>query len=281
MSPAQKIPPPGFDDIRINRAPKIDRCEPGWRFAPLPLREHDFWYVIEGKGEAVVGDRTFPLSAGSYIIYPPASDPSASQHPAYRLELFIVRFDLLDNRSQPIETSQTSFPRFGRVRDTAFFLSMIHRCERDWRHGDPTGLRQARLLFHQMLLQLWDEAFRPPPTVGEAQIQEVLVEIQKDPGKRWSVDMLARRCQWSRTQLTRRFRAATGVSPVEFLIRTRLERANRLIEETDMTLSQIADALGYRDVYFFSRQYKKFLGQPPSRRRQSGSAQRISGDAPN
>jgi AraC-like DNA-binding protein len=43
-----------------------------------------------------------------------------------------------------------------------------------------------------------------------------------------------------------------------------LRHPRQLLIETDLTISQIADALGYRDVYFFSRQYKQVFGIPPT-----------------
>jgi len=43
-----------------------------------------------------------------------------------------------------------------------------------------------------------------------------------------------------------------------------LAHAAQLIQETEMPLAQIADDLGYRDLYFFSRQFKRYRGVPPS-----------------
>jgi transcriptional regulator GlxA family with amidase domain len=47
------------------------------------------------------------------------------------------------------------------------------------------------------------------------------------------------------------------------MIRRRIQRAATLLSESSLTISQIADAMGYRDVYFFSRQFKQKMGQSP------------------
>jgi len=49
-----------------------------------------------------------------------------------------------------------------------------------------------------------------------------------------------------------------------FVIQTRLELARQLILESGLSLMDIADELGYQDLYFFSRQFKQRYGQPPS-----------------
>lgn len=162
-------------------------------------------------------------------------------------------------------------PGGGIVHDTTAFSAMAHGCEACARRGDPLGARRSRLYVEQMLLQLWDEAFRPAPSPMDRQIHAIVSAIEEEPGARWCVDDLARRACLSRSQFTRRFRAATGMSPAQYVIRTRLERARQLIQETEMTLGQIAGALGYEDIPFFSRQYKRFLGHAPGalRRRRS------------
>ena len=67
----------------------------------------------------------------------------------------------------------------------------------------------------------------------------------------------------------RKFRAATGAPPHEYMIQSRVAEARRLLGETDLPIKSIARRLGYGDVYFFSRQFKKFAGVPPALFRRS------------
>jgi len=63
----------------------------------------------------------------------------------------------------------------------------------------------------------------------------------------------------------------TGETPKDYMIRARLERAATLLRESSQTIGQIADALGYRDAGFFSRQFKQKLGFSPARFRCRGN----------
>lgn len=257
--------PPLFASIRLNVRPQFYRCEPGWKWAPPPLPDYDLWYVLDGNGFLTIERQRFDLAAGVCFLLGPGSRPNATQNPARRLLVFAVHFDLLDADREPLPPSRVMLPPLGAVvRDAASFSALAHGCEAHARRSDVLGTRRSRLYLEQMLLQLWDEALHPAASPADAQIQQIVRAIHKEPGARWCVDDLARAACLSRSQFTRRFRAVAGMSPAHLVIQTRLERARQLIQETDMTLGQIAHALGYSDTAFFSRQYKRFLGHPPS-----------------
>jgi AraC family transcriptional regulator, arabinose operon regulatory protein len=254
-----------FHNVCINGAPRFTRCERGWQWHPPPMQDFDLWYVLEGVGRIELGSQKIPLAAGSTLIFSPGSKPLGSHDPERRLHVFVSHFDFLDQRGKRILLSADQLPPLGlTIRDNLFFATLAHRCVNAFRRGDELGTAQSRVAFHQMLLHLWEEATHPPPSLVDLKIQELIHSIQSESDKRWSVEELARKSCLSRSQFTRRFTTVTGLAPAQYLIQTRLERATRLIQETDMTLMQIADALGYKNVYFFSRQYKEFMGHPPS-----------------
>jgi transcriptional regulator GlxA family with amidase domain len=82
-------------------------------------------------------------------------------------------------------------------------------------------------------------------------------------------DALAEEVGTSPATFRRRFRQATGTSPHEFLLHCRSAEARRLLGESDLPIKQIATLLGYRDVYFFSRQFRELAGVPPATYRRS------------
>ena len=63
-----------------------------------------------------------------------------------------------------------------------------------------------------------------------------------------------------------------NVPPHEYVLQSRVAEARRLLAEGDDPIKTIAARLGYRDVYFFSRQFKRFTGVPPALFRKSRQA---------
>lgn len=61
----------------------------------------------------------------------------------------------------------------------------------------------------------------------------------------------------------RRFRDATGQTPHDHRLALRVAAARQMLGETDLPLKQIADRLGYRDVFYFTRQFTQRTGITP------------------
>jgi transcriptional regulator GlxA family with amidase domain len=160
------------------------------------------------------------------------------------------------------------------VLDREFFTLLAQRCESAFLHGGDMGQQRAALCLAQMLLQLEEEAYRVAPSPRDILLEGVVAAIRQDPGATWPVEELARRACLSPSQFSRRFRAMTNMSPGNFVVQARVQRARQLALETGMSMSQISDALGYRDVHFFSRQFKRWTGQSPGSLRRAALSQR-------
>lgn len=66
---------------------------------------------------------------------------------------------------------------------------------------------------------------------------------------------------------SRRFRKATGYGPVEYVQALRLEEAKQMLETTDHLIEDVALAVGYSDLAFFCRIFKRNVGITPARYR--------------
>jgi transcriptional regulator GlxA family with amidase domain len=73
----------------------------------------------------------------------------------------------------------------------------------------------------------------------------------------------------SAVQMTRRFKAAYGMTPSDYVTSLRLSRARALLAETKLTLEQIAEQCGYDDGLYLSRIFTKKLNISPSQYRKA------------
>ncbi|WP_460662196.1 helix-turn-helix domain-containing protein [Kribbella swartbergensis] len=155
-------------------------------------------------------------------------------------------------------------PRWGEVLDRELLGVLARASDAGYRRGDVVGRRQAELCLEQLLGMIWDAVHNPGRGGTDTAVDEVARLIRQDPGRDWSVAEMAGRAALSRAQFTRRFVAQMGMSPAQYLIQARIDRADQLLTETGMTVTQVAAALGYTDVPYFSRQYKQRTGRSPS-----------------
>ena len=75
-----------------------------------------------------------------------------------------------------------------------------------------------------------------------------------------SIAKLADEVAVSERTLIRRFKAATGLTPIDYIQRVRVEEAKKLLENGDATIVAITDAIGYSDLGSFRRVFKKQTG---------------------
>lgn len=104
----------------------------------------------------------------------------------------------------------------------------------------------------------------PPGTLSERALQQTRRYIDNHIGERISLADLARAAGVSRFHFARQFRRRTGESPMEFLLRLRIDRAKTLLEPGDARVVDVAAALGFADQSHFTRTFRRVVGVPPS-----------------
>ena len=91
----------------------------------------------------------------------------------------------------------------------------------------------------------------------------VLDTIHENPGEPWTVDSLARLYGQSRTAFASHFKLATGMSPMNYVRRWRINLACRMLEDNALSIDEIAFKSGYADTNAFNRAFKRETGSSP------------------
>jgi len=117
-------------------------------------------------------------------------------------------------------------------------------------------VREGRFLLEGATVVSLDEAFLRK--LFEA-VQQHLLDDQ------FGVESLARKIGFSVSQLERKVECITGQRPNEFIRSIRLERARQLLERRAGTVSEVAFEVGFNNLSYFARSYKRKFGFPPSR----------------
>jgi AraC-like DNA-binding protein len=93
-------------------------------------------------------------------------------------------------------------------------------------------------------------------------------DMQRQLHVPWTVNLMAEKVYYSPPHLHRLCQRFYGQSPMQRLTTFRIERAKHLLTDTDWSLMQIANSVGYKDVFNFSTRFKKSSGIAPSRYRE-------------
>ena len=128
-------------------------------------------------------------------------------------------------------------------------------------HGLAARLRAAAIL--PAALEMLHVPGERAATGIDPRILRLLTELDAQCARPWAIGALARRVQMGPTAFRQAFRAATGASPQQHLERLRLDRARRMLIDTDLSIAAIAAAVGFPDPYHFSRVFRRVTGAAP------------------
>ena len=137
----------------------------------------------------------------------------------------------------------------------------------DGYHIHPSAVRMAGYL--QAALGLLMET--APPRGGEAltvYARQGAAFLQQNYSRSIGVEEAARQAGVSRSCLYRAFQAEFGCSPSAYLIRYRIQRATQLLRHSTLPISAVAASVGFEDPLYFSRAFRRAVGQSPTEYRQ-------------
>lgn len=103
------------------------------------------------------------------------------------------------------------------------------------------------------------------PTLDDLFLQKILDVIHsKIEDSNLGITDLCNAVHLSQTQVFRKLKALTGLSPMRYVLKIRLHKAKKLLQSTALNVSEIAYDLGFTDPNYFSRAFSKEFGAPPS-----------------
>lgn len=103
----------------------------------------------------------------------------------------------------------------------------------------------------------WSQGIRDPLVMKAVQA------MHDDCVRIWTLDALAHHAGLSRTSLAERFRESMGNTPLNYLRTVRMQKAMAALSESERSLEQIAQEVGYTDAFSFSKVFKRTVGVAP------------------
>ena len=103
-----------------------------------------------------------------------------------------------------------------------------------------------------------------PEDRGADRVYRALAHIHRHYDEKLPVTLLAQLEHMSVSRFRRLFREATGLSPMEYVTALRMNQACQLLARTDLSLEEVARAVGFQDQFYFSRVFKEHAGTAPS-----------------
>lgn len=156
-------------------------------------------------------------------------------------------------------------PTFLNAEKHPYILKHAEDMLKIWETRSSFYVMEARLLAERILIEII-RIFDNPSSGFElgGRLSPALNYINQNYDKNITNERLAELCDLSTTHFRRLFKEQTGISPMQFRENIRLHWAIKLLESQMFTISEVAEQLGYSDIYHFSKVIKRHTGNPPS-----------------
>jgi len=99
--------------------------------------------------------------------------------------------------------------------------------------------------------------------LNDARLAPALTALHAAPGEPWTVDTLADKASLSRSAFADRFQRVMGASPAAYVAEVRMQEARALLRDSDVSVAQIAEQLGYATEAAFRRAFRRVVGATP------------------
>ncbi|TLS52627.1 helix-turn-helix transcriptional regulator [Paenibacillus antri] len=246
---------------------KMYRLDYRWAIAPRKLNHNVLWYVREGRFTFAVDGESFRAESGD-LAFLPANAVAASRAIGETIELCSVNFDaeigFFPSKAWsdwvPVPAKQRAPER---VRDAMSFMAELDASDAVTRRLTLQG--HMLLLLGALIESALESGGRADDAlpIADAQIAGIAEYIVCSGERMPSVAELCELARLGESQLRKRFKQATGMSPLQYVHFVKLEQAKRALERRDERVSDVARRLGFEDANYFSRLFKRWAGCSP------------------
>ncbi len=228
---------------------------------------HRFNLVVnlQGRGDAIVDGLRISLEPGTCVLIFPHQHHRHVREESTFSWLFIS-FELKDDAA--LDTLRNTPVRFPDA-----CMEYLELLTRNVSRVNRTALLTALILDELAAQAPRREKSKPrqqhPPATESALIDKANLFIRGHLHEDLSVERVAKHCAYSPSHFRNLYRRRMGLSLGAYIREMRISRAQELLSSSDLNITEIAYAVGYRSVYAFSAAFKKMTGTPPLRYRRA------------
>jgi AraC family transcriptional regulator, arabinose operon regulatory protein len=244
-------------------------------YTKVPVTWHDYnytpsfskmYYIMEGEGYLKIGNQEFYPKPGELYILPAGVNQSYGTISEHTLGKYwchftsklgdLQLFDIVNTSSYVVNVPQAEEMK-------KHFERLIY-----YTHSDEltSGLRVRSILLEiiSTFIELCDHTkLNIKATSTFDKMSAVLKYIEDNTSHHITVEELALIAHFQPNYFIHVFKNYTGLSPIQYINRHRLEKAVHLLAFTNLSISSIADSIGL-ELAYFSRMFKEHSGYAPS-----------------
>lgn len=236
---------------------------------------HELYYMVKGSTTYYIGDKIYHVEQGNFVFIPKGILHKTDYEDNDKNERVLLSFGdiLFGNELQEVrEELYNSRVICVQEEQMPYFEKLLQQIETEYHREDGYSTLMMNLYITELLVQLCRYKYTFKPVLPET--DRVIYSISKYISLHFrdalSLNTLSHEFGMSESHLSRKFKAHTGIGINEYITYVRITNAEKLLRETELSVTEVADCCGYSDSNYFSTVFKRIKGIPPQKCRQLG-----------
>ena len=227
--------------------------------------DYQIIYIKTGKQKFLIGDKETVLDSNTIVLYRPG-EPQRYQGYADNSYRSFVHFSgnqvsqILEKYG--IENSVITFKD-----EFTVFDEMINKMEVE--RGNPFLVDICNGLFLYLLAMIGNYQKKARAPIAHNHFGQMLQLMRETYAENYSIEYYANFLGYSKGYFIRYFKDKLYVTPQQYLLQLRIKNAKKLLFYSEKSISEISSLVGYDDVHYFYKSFKKQTGSTPSEYRQT------------
>lgn len=243
-----------------------------FEFEPHYHLDYHIGLVMQGVQRQRFQGQSVLLGPGRISVMPPGEihDGSRYRDGSYQMKTFRLSSELLESTQQEVFACHQPTEFAGAMLENPRLASQLVRLHQHIQSAGQLSPISVESLWLQLMAPLLSELCKTRPVaikggLSNAQMRDIEAYCHAHLADKITLPQLAKLCGLSRFQLLRRFNQHTGLTPLAWLIRLRLERACLLLRRPHQSIAEIASQVGFYDQSHFNRAFRSAYGVAPSK----------------
>ena len=242
-----------------------------WHSVPHTHNHMELFYIVGGKGQFLIQDQLHPVNVNNLVIINPNVTHTEVSLNAQPLEYIVLGIEGVElATSDNSDGSFSILDHYESVEISGCIRNILREMEqKNTGYEDVCQAYMEILLIRLMRNTALAVTAEPQVYSGNRQCAAVRRYIDLHFKEALSLDQLAEDAHMSKYYLSHAFKREYGTSPINYMIGKRIEESKYLLAETDLSLSRIAQLLGFSSLSYFSQVFHRIQGISPMEYRQS------------
>ena len=245
----------------------ISKYGADWESTPHIHQFTEIFYVLKGKGRFMIDSHTFDVRENDFIVVAPGVEHTEYSLNDAPLEYAVVGIQGVNFFQKDNNTSLTykvyNYPSYRE--ELMFYIRMIVRETKSSEIYSQEICNNLLELLIITLIRKGDffisaEAVQP----GNKECDKIKRYIDLNYQQNIKLEDLVSVSHINKYYLVHSFKKAYGITPINYLIKKRIDESNHLLQSTNNSISNISRIVGFSSPTYFSQIYRKVTGISPT-----------------